>query len=666
MLDGCAMRRIRRMAVYSILASVSMVACSRMASAIPFEYGDITGSFDTTVSAGLSFRTSERDPRIIGRNNGGEYVSANHDDGSLNFGPGIVAAPVRALHEFAVKHTDEFGAFFRFSYFYDPINADRGAGDFRRLPNDAIHRLGYAFNLYDGYVYANTRLLDRDLNVRVGNQVLNWGESTFLPNGINGIVPLDLSALRSPGAELRQAFLPFPAVDATIQLADNLSLEGFYQFLRQETRLDPAGTFFATEDTSDPGGRFTLLNTGGTLGPLIPDRASSAFLTTADAPLGGAIPRDVDRLQREQGSFGFALRYTADFLNDTEFGLYFQNYNARTPAYSVQTGTNQGIAQSQAAFVQLLGQLAGGGAEEVTAPTYASTARYFLEYPRNIQTYGLSFNTSGPLGIALQGEMTYRRNQPFQIQEADLVVAGLAPALSQLSPLLAAAQAAELGLPPAAAPVLQQRLLGALQNSSIIRHFGGLAAVSANERTTLPGYFRTDAMTFQLTGTKLFGPIAGTPVQSWTIVNEWGLNYINGFPSENEVYLGAPLGSEDFTADPLLGATGLVPFNRTNRATQTSYGYVLLAAFNMPDLIGGVIDMTPKIAWSHDIRGTTPDPYETFIQNRASFSVGADFSYKKDLNWGVQYTYRFGLFGADRFNPAIERDFASVYVSYTF
>ncbi|MDV7399231.1 DUF1302 family protein, partial [Arthrospira platensis SPKY1] len=39
--------------------------------------------------------------------------------------------------------------------------------------------------------------------------------------------------------------------------------------------------------------------------------------------------------------------------------------------------------------------------------------------------WGLSFNTLGPWGIALQGEYSYRPNQPLQIAAPELLLAAL-------------------------------------------------------------------------------------------------------------------------------------------------------------------------------------------------------------------------------------------------
>ena len=66
--------------------------------------------------------------------------------------------------------------------------------------------------------------------------MISWGESTFLPNGINVINPVDLSKLRVPGSELKEAFLPTNGLWANQELTKNLSVEGFYL---TQPRQDP-------------------------------------------------------------------------------------------------------------------------------------------------------------------------------------------------------------------------------------------------------------------------------------------------------------------------------------------------------------------------------------------------------------------------------------------
>ena len=57
--------------------------------------------------------------------------------------------------------------------------------------------------------------------------VTSWGEATFIPVGANGLVTnaLDLSALRAPGASIRDALLPTEQITLHGSLDDNLVLK---------------------------------------------------------------------------------------------------------------------------------------------------------------------------------------------------------------------------------------------------------------------------------------------------------------------------------------------------------------------------------------------------------------------------------------------------------
>src|SRR5207248_10123645 len=74
------------------------------------------------------------------------------------------------------------------------------------------------------------------LDLRLGRQVLSLGESTFIPNGINVVNAVDLSKLRVPGSELKEALLPVNMLRASVGITPSLSLEGFWllEFRRNE------------------------------------------------------------------------------------------------------------------------------------------------------------------------------------------------------------------------------------------------------------------------------------------------------------------------------------------------------------------------------------------------------------------------------------------------
>ncbi len=80
---------------------------------------------------------------------------------------------------------------------------------------------------------------DMPAQIRVGDQVLSWGESTFIQNGINIINPFDVSKLRVPGAELKEGLVPVGMVSASISPTDYLTFEGFYQYDWEKVEIDP-------------------------------------------------------------------------------------------------------------------------------------------------------------------------------------------------------------------------------------------------------------------------------------------------------------------------------------------------------------------------------------------------------------------------------------------
>lgn len=144
--------------------------------------------------------------------------------------------------------------------------------------------------------------------MRLGNQVLSWGESTFIQNGVNIVNPVDVTMLRSPGAELRDALIPVPMASGSFDVTKEVSVGAFYQFSFRATEIDPPGTYFSTSDIVGDGGE-TLW-----LGP--------------EGIYGAGIPRN-NREARDSGQYGVALHIFAPPLNDAEFGIFYVNYHSR-------------------------------------------------------------------------------------------------------------------------------------------------------------------------------------------------------------------------------------------------------------------------------------------------------------------------------------------------
>ena len=727
----------------------AFLAAAGTTQAVEFENDIIEGNFDSTLSYGGSFRVDDPELSSIGRANGGTAYSVNGDDANLNYDSGLFSHVSKGTHdlELAFKELQDVSIFIRGTYFIDFENNRSDSP----LSGSAKREVGRDTELLDAYVSYDLPF-SVPVNIRLGNQVLSWGESTFIQNGINVINPIDVKKFRVPGSELREALRPVPLLSASIQLTDNLSLEGFYQFKHEEMEIDPAGSYFSTKDFVGDGGQYAMLGFGSLSNPnmsswtdnplapfldgvpaKLPTLSNPRFNPTlppsaANAPFlpsnAGAIPRGKSNRASDSGQFGFAAHYFAEGLNDTEFGFYFLNYHSRLPLISAITGrdiqteiqTNAinplnagigqlktgigqleagigqleaGIGQAEAGLAQvnesiaqleandpnndglvalktqqatLTAQLAGteaqlAGTEAQLAGTeaqlnsliaglpslaalYPGTARYIFEYPEDIQLYGISFNTEiGATGISVQGEISYRNDVPLQIDDIELLVAGLTPSN----------------------PVLGN--LGALNpawNGVSMTQLG-----SQGFNSYVQGYRNFDVLQPQFTVTKLFGPTIGA--EQWVLVGEVGATAVPDLPSKDKLRFDGPgtVLSGNAFAPQILAANG----HATDRfesadsfADDFSWGYRLAARIDYMDVYGGV-NLSPAIAFAHDVDGNTPLPLGNFLRDRKTVTLGVTATYQNSWQGSIKYTE---YFGNESHNFMHDRDFLSAMVQYSF
>ena len=347
-------------------AAIALAAVAAApAAAVEFETGGARLSLDTTLSHGLSFRVADRDSDDV--------LGVNSDDGNRNYGGGLISNTSRFVSELDMEF-GSFGAFGRVQGFVDFENRD-GGRDRTPLPAEARDRVGDDLEVLDLYLSAGADIGDMAVEARLGNQALNWGESTFIQGGVNVISPFDVARLRKPGAELREGLLPVPMVSVAASPTPELSVEGFYQLKWEETRIDPSGTYFSTNDYASPGGSVAYLANedtrpivsdmggpnpmtaaGGGLARLIPAvnlalpgcRATAAGFTGPDCLLERdrrflGVARAPTQEPRDSGQWGVALRWYSEALNDTEFGFYFVNHHSRLPLVSARYGTAAGL-----------------------------------------------------------------------------------------------------------------------------------------------------------------------------------------------------------------------------------------------------------------------------------------------------------------------------------
>jgi hypothetical protein len=152
--------------------------------------------------------------------------------------------------------------------------------------------------------------------------------------------------------------------------------------------------------------------------PVVPTSAAPPALRPVRPGCLGLAAR-ADRSPSDNGQC-LALRYLATELNNTEFGLYYMNYHSRIPLFSGIKGTLTSVLTGGPLIAPICAQAA------LRSLCHTGTATYFAEFPEDIRLTGFSFNTQGPLGIALQGEYSYRSNLPLQYTTPELLLAALA------------------------------------------------------------------------------------------------------------------------------------------------------------------------------------------------------------------------------------------------
>lgn len=418
-------------------AATMLVASAGTASAIEYNFGSVKVFFDTTISAGVSAKTSSVNSVYLPTANGGPLQplggpgvdvivplapvnapggtgdlgggfaqsrsvtainapsviagSINTDDGRLNFDKwDLIGNTYKMTNDLQAKWQN-YTFFARLNSYYDAVLDS--SSSYNRTPlNDGYADAARDVRLLDLYVSGDYDVSGMPLNVRLGKQVISWGESTFLLNGVNSVNPIDVNAFRRPGSEIKEGLVPVWAVDASIGLPYNLSLEAFYQLQWEGYQLDRPGTPFSTADvigtgtynavsflTGSPGGNmmrncsnqsevsaaFDAAWAGNALrdcslaaidytqyDPTLPGVGGWQALTGGNSEAfrlaygdNSIVRRLENREPSDSGQYGIAARWYSEALNNTEFGFYFMNYHSRLPIVSETLTSNPATGQ---------------------------------------------------------------------------------------------------------------------------------------------------------------------------------------------------------------------------------------------------------------------------------------------------------------------------------
>ncbi len=211
----------------------------------------------------------------------------NSDDGKLNFPNSGEIIDQTTKFFTAINGKTDSGLSVGISLIgsYNPV-LDLNAPNFKQLTNKGKSELESDLQIVDAYVAGSTDFNDNYLDYQIGRFVTSWGEATFLPIGMNGLVTnaVDLTKLRAPGASIRDALLPTEQISLSTQLG-NGSFEAYYQLGAEQIKTDPMGAFYGSE----------VLGTGGdkilASGPygLEDNKSWDSYCTYAYTEIGNAM-----------------------------------------------------------------------------------------------------------------------------------------------------------------------------------------------------------------------------------------------------------------------------------------------------------------------------------------------------------------------------------------
>lgn len=400
-------------ATYSELATSDAATEEPVATPLAW-YDHVTLESRSKLSAGAALRVQSQNPALIGIANGGTAYSTNSDDGNQKYDRGDIYASAVKINSRVRIGVDSLGVILHGSAVYDPMlnttdfldGADFTTGKSQNA-NDRFNRtkairdkVGADVSLLEGYVFADIPVGDRTVDIKVGSQVVNWGESTFVQNGLNSLIAVDAAHLRTPGFEVDELFIPQGMVHVGVDLMDNVTLKAFYQYDWKGTQADPSGTFFSTNDFVAIGGDGAEIGFGRCGENSMPGAGANAA-----CPGGSSARRRADNTPKDGGQGGVAINTSLPILNEISVAAYAANYHSRLPLIS-------GVA--------------------ATAVGVPSTSGYIVEYPENIKMYGVSFNTTTFWGMGIQGEYSYKLGQPLQVDDVELLLTGLRAFNSQV------------------------------------------------------------------------------------------------------------------------------------------------------------------------------------------------------------------------------------------
>ncbi len=637
----------------SALAAAVALTCVQQACAVEFETdGGWKGNWNTTISAATAWRAKAPDNSLIGPNdaavalgyaatagtnaagtvaarNAGFVGASNSDAGDLNYGKGDrystlfklltdvsmtqgsmgfkLGAKIwsdEGLKRASVPFGNQANGFNAATSAPSPMPAnaaatlttlgspaplsDQGFAPLNKFSGVAL-REAYAFNTFD---------VGNPLYVKAGNQIVKWGNSLFL-QGLNQVAPIDVTALRKPGTEIEEGYLPIWAVSAKLGSDDGMSLEGFYQIKARSSNLESCGTYFGVADFGyASNGDFCPIAqvagspTGGWAGGATDGRADVMFIE-------GKAAKDA------QGGLFFKLP-----LKDVGIlGVYAMNLSSRTPYIGgqVQAPVTPGAAAGATQGARMQAQ---------------------WDYVNDIHVFGLTALTKLDTW-RVGAEWSQTPNQPVQINGVSLIQGGLT--FATLGPVAGAAALNNLG-------PIGQRLISAAATPGVWNYVQGYDSFSKMQLLLNAATPLSKSITEAIgAGAGVFAAEAGYQRAG---VPDASVS-ATGVPSTmlygRAFIFGLPVASANCVATGAAGTNSQPQGCQTDGFfTPTAWGIRLRVSLDYLNVFGSGWKATPALYYANDLHGFSVDGQ--FNEGRKTLNASLALNLNKRHDVVLAYT----------------------------
>lgn len=372
-------------------------------------------------------------------------TTVNFDDGERNFKKhSLINNRLSGYGEMQITHAN-YGAVFSGDYFFDQVyhhpndndspDTVNHTGPVSDFTSGARYYDGQRPRLLEAYGYGDWSLWDGEasLDLRVGKQLVAWGEALFFTGIALAQSPTDATKAFIPGAEVKDILLPVNQVSMQLGLPGGTSLMGYYHLDFKADEIFPVGDFYSVQDAVGYGAQFAY----GSVNPAYGNGCAGLFSSAVNNLTGGQAAL----LNKQLAPFGlstqtldsacnlngapsgllgadpYILSYHGDDLKPTRWGqwgmgikvpvtgkttlgLFLLRYSDTTPAVQLNPGC--------AAFSSVVPLTTCSFNESV--PT-----SYQQKYYDGIHLLGGTFSTSwGPFNIS--GELNYREGLDIPVK----------------------------------------------------------------------------------------------------------------------------------------------------------------------------------------------------------------------------------------------------------